>query len=368
MGDNLRYTPARMMLAALAASVLLVGCVETTGDGDDDQPVAAPDPCAGLPFPALTTVPDSTIVVTTVDNADLIDPDQVPPFEALAQIDDAAYLRFSASSGDVVPALGFEPVIVEPEYLYQGSPIRRGHPVDNPEPPSTDQSPFEASPEPTSSAVAVIDAVPDDQWVLTQHGPFIVNVIEQKGSTAKLFGAPPIKFETTLEFAEGELIVAVADVHADIAAGSSFDAINLSLGTYGCPGGPEPGRALHDALTRLKVDVVASAGNDGVDQPTFPAAKFIGVGSINQSGERSCFSNFGPWVDHWVVGEEVAGLLPKSEVEAWDGGAVTWSGTSFAAPQAAASELAGQDLSANGGDRTPGEVAKDDAAYGCPNP
>jgi subtilisin family serine protease len=120
-------------------------------------------------------------------------------------------------------------------------------------------------------------------------------------------------------------------------------------------------------LAALGIDIVASAGNDNVSQETWPAARFIGVGSINPREERSCFSNYGPWVDHWVIGEEVLGELPPGsdgQVE-FEIGPVTWSGTSFAAPQVAASKLASEEVSSRGGDRTPGETARDDPDYGC---
>lgn len=124
--------------------------------------------------------------------------------------------------------------------------------------------------------------------------------------------------------------------------------INLSFGAYSCdtiltyPEGSEIGKVanpsseLSQRLSSLQengVTIVASAGNDETDQLVYPAALpgVVAVGSKDAAGNRSCFSNYGQWVDVWEVGEEVyasGGTNP-----AWEG---TWSGTSFAAPQRAA--------------------------------
>jgi hypothetical protein len=117
------------------------------------------------------------------------------------------------------------------------------------------------------------------------------------------------------------------------------------------------------ALGHLGVQVVAAAGNDGRDHPTYPAAfatagsppetALISVGAFNPNGtSRAYYSNFGEWVTAWAVGTSVVscfpaidgganpelGLLdyerpPAESVDPDDftGGFARWSGTSFAA-------------------------------------
>ncbi len=108
--------------------------------------------------------------------------------------------------------------------------------------------------------------------------------------------------------------------------------------------------------------VVAPAGNQNCIVQQYPAAfsltheNVAGVGSVDASGDRSTFSNHGPWVNCCTVGEDVASAF----VDHWDGlteegdpdpllpevdwphpvksfhGWASWSGTSFAAPKVAA--------------------------------
>ena len=108
------------------------------------------------------------------------------------------------------------------------------------------------------------------------------------------------------------------------------------------------------------VQVVASAGNDGTDQPTYPAAfavadnppstPLVSVGALNPNGRtRAHYSNHGGWVTDWVVGTSVVSTFPlidgpasseigseRRDAESVDpddftGGFSRWSGTSFAA-------------------------------------
>ena len=105
--------------------------------------------------------------------------------------------------------------------------------------------------------------------------------------------------------------------------------------------------------------IVAPAGNQNCVVPQYPAAfsasysNVVGVGSIDAQGNRSVFSNHGPWVSCCTGGEDVV----SSFVDEWDGpteeaelpGAphdgtnpdkhfvdyARWQGTSFAAPKVA---------------------------------
>lgn len=75
------------------------------------------------------------------------------------------------------------------------------------------------------------------------------------------------------------------------------------------------------------IAIVASAGNDGVRQPLYPAAypDVIAVGAVDKEGNRASFSNGGDWLD--IVAPGVA--VPA----AWGGDReVIFTGTSPAAP------------------------------------
>lgn len=136
-------------------------------------------------------------------------------------------------------------------------------------------------------------------------------------------------------------------------------------------------------LRREGVVVVASAGNDGREQPVFPAAwaphvhrvenraeildpqdlradytPLLVVTASNPNGSLADFANDGPWVTSVRPGTNVHSTMPSSadgallptvfgdggresvDPDDFTGGFATWSGTSFAAP-VLAGELAG---------------------------
>jgi Subtilase family len=121
-------------------------------------------------------------------------------------------------------------------------------------------------------------------------------------------------------------------------------------------------RLLGDILGELgerDIRVVAAAGNEGTDRPTYPAAfalaknppstPLVSVGALNPNGRtRAHYSNYGGWVTDWAVGTSVVSTFPLVEGVAnaefggegnWEsvdpddftGGFSRWSGTSFAA-------------------------------------
>ncbi len=94
------------------------------------------------------------------------------------------------------------------------------------------------------------------------------------------------------------------------------------------------------ALQALGVVVVASAGNDAMSRPVFPAAlpDVVGVGAFGPSGPAS-FTNFGPWVNACAPGIDLVGVFfswsdqpAHLQFRGW----AIWSGTSFAGPIVAA--------------------------------
>lgn len=94
-------------------------------------------------------------------------------------------------------------------------------------------------------------------------------------------------------------------------------------------------RAIHRLLSRNPlVAVIAAAGNDGANVPTYPGASkgVFAVGATNSDGQPTAFTNRGAtWVDCCVDGDEVLGPFvdhPSYPAPYF----VNWSGTSFAAP------------------------------------
>lgn len=104
--------------------------------------------------------------------------------------------------------------------------------------------------------------------------------------------------------------------------------VNMSFGTQ------TDSQHFRDALAHAKskgIELIASAGNDDTSTPQYPAnyPGVVCVGALdkNNGWRRASFSNFGPWVDLWMNGVDVA---------AYDAGGnlISFGGTSAAAPLA----------------------------------
>lgn len=157
------------------------------------------------------------------------------------------------------------------------------------------------------------------------HGTHVAGIIAAERNGRYVVGVAPkarimaVKVFTAAGYATART---VADGIL-YAASNGADVINLSLGTY------YYSRAMEEAVkyaTSRGAVVVAAAGNDWWDLPSYPAAyeDVISVGSVDSSNERSWFSNFG----------KIDLVAPGSSVESlqMDGRTVVYSGTSMAAP------------------------------------
>lgn len=205
----------------------------------------------------------------------------------------------------------------------------------------------------------------------TGHGPAIADLI---GDMFGLAESPAARGDSALRQVQiangaigGEL------VHPDGARGvdqasvlatldslnpATVDIVNLSMGAKSCPAltvrevtNPVTGAPMNiqtDPIRQWLIDnptitMVASAGNSGSNRRTFPAAwtrdpavpNILSIGSMGEDGTRSCFSDFGVWVDYYAVGQDVTVEHPIH-------GLVAWSGTSFSAPQVTAAIAAGK--------------------------
>ena len=88
--------------------------------------------------------------------------------------------------------------------------------------------------------------------------------------------------------------------------------------------------ALSDALDEAEtmgVLLIASAGNDNLEQGVLPAVSHgsMAVGAVEANNTKSPYSNFGSFVRVVAPGSNIRSTFV-------DGGYATWSGTSFAAP------------------------------------
>lgn len=291
-----------------------------------------------------------SIFVGTVDDEALLEQFSPTPLFGPIGSDGAVVYSLAASPDERLDVEGLstdEPLLRQ--HYFAMNPIDRGHPVDKPDATNVGEGYI-----PTAQGggnVAVIDVGPGHGGDFAEHGTFIVSVLEQMVATANLEEIDAIAGASDgLFFLEESVIGAIGQVETT----GGYDAVNISLGTYACED-YESRMALLQVVQRATTQIVASAGNAGVSQPVYPAAfdDVIGVGSTAADGKRSCFSNFGPWVDYWVPGEEVLGIVQGADA--------TWSGTSFAAPQVAAEVAGGISASAS----MPTDLAPD-GGYGCP--
>ncbi|MBI3318938.1 MAG: S8 family serine peptidase [Candidatus Omnitrophica bacterium] len=108
------------------------------------------------------------------------------------------------------------------------------------------------------------------------------------------------------------------------AADMGAEIINMSFGSS------FPSRALADAVkaaTERGVLLIAAAGNNGWNYPSYPAAfsNVVSVAASEASGRKASFSNYGSTVDFTATGDQVV-------TTTWGGGSAVVSGTSFSAP------------------------------------
>lgn len=113
----------------------------------------------------------------------------------------------------------------------------------------------------------------------------------------------------------------------DHAVSNGADIINMSLASgSGTQTLKNAVKSAHDA----DVTIVASSGNDGINQVSYPAAypEVIAVGATDDPPDqlkRATFSNYGPALDLVAPGVSICSTV-------WDNGYACGDGTSFSAP------------------------------------
>ena len=184
-----------------------------------------------------------------------------------------------------------------------------------------------------------------DGWLdaVAGHGTFIAGLIQQHAPGCQILIHKAVRSKGQVDEAKVAQLL-IAEASKPVKNRAAF--INLSFGGSIWESASMLESAIYTAQ-QAGIVVVASAGNEGVCTPTYPAAfpAVIGVGSIGPDGP-SWFSNYGPWVNASAPGED----LVSSFFANWDGknpqisgndvddfrGWAVWSGTSFAAPMVVA--------------------------------
>lgn len=179
------------------------------------------------------------------------------------------------------------------------------------------------------------------------HGTFVSGIVQQiaPGVETRVY-----RFTTSDGLGtENDVAEAILRAAEDAANDGVRVVINLSVGVPAVGGIPPV--TLQNAVQQLAGDqnvlLVAAAGNNGTDEPMYPAAfdGVIGVGALTAEYDPAPFSSHGKdfldcsTVGVGVVSTFVAGLMPPEATptvpdylfpsNSW----AVWSGTSFSAPQ-----------------------------------
>ncbi|MEV0135583.1 S8 family serine peptidase [Dactylosporangium sp. NPDC050688] len=169
------------------------------------------------------------------------------------------------------------------------------------------------------------------------HANFIIGVVMSRTDNARV---------RAIKVLDADGLCTEVDLARALFALTDVDVVNLSLG--GFTRNDRPPLLLAAALTNLLRGkdrvVVAAAGNEGIsDRPYWPAA-FAGtslpwasqvIAVAAHDGTELCeWSNSGSWVDVTAPGADVTSTYVTHED--FPTGFAKWSGTSFAAPYAAA--------------------------------
>ncbi|MDN3240346.1 S8 family peptidase [Glycomyces tritici] len=210
------------------------------------------------------------------------------------------------------------------------------------------------------------------------HGTFMAGLLRQISPDVQLYSLRVVHNDGLAY--EHEVIAAlhhVADQVEAVRRGDSeafgVDMVVLAMGYVDESPDDQPGGWIGEAVHRLAglgIPVVAAAGNQSSDRPFYPAAfaahsqvenaaPVLSVGALNPNRHIAMFSNEGPWVSCYATGAGLVSTYPceakgsrmpdrraKSSIlnrhreshdpDDFSSGFAVWSGTSFAAPLAAA--------------------------------
>ncbi|WP_409290657.1 S8 family serine peptidase [Peribacillus sp. SCS-37] len=179
------------------------------------------------------------------------------------------------------------------------------------------------------SSVNIID--PANPGQPDSHGTHVAGIIAgEKGNGIGGYGINPNADILSIDvFSRGSATNDYTIVQAiDKAVEQGARVINMSLGSYGAS--PILADSVKRAIAK-GVTIVASAGNEAWDEPSYPASYegVISVSSLDSKKSLSWYSNFGPSVDIAAPGEEVYSSIYEPERKS---SFRNMSGTSMAAP------------------------------------
>lgn len=170
----------------------------------------------------------------------------------------------------------------------------------------------------------VMDLLGNQDSSLNSHGTAVAGLI---GSTSEMApgiapGSDILSIRVLDGDGRGDVFTLAMGIIEAVDQGAQI--INMSLGSYG------QNDILREAVvyaSEAGVLMIASVGNEGGPNPTFPAAypEVIGVAAIDAAGKHAPFSNYGVGVDIAAPGFQLHAL--------WDDDLyVTFDGTSAATP------------------------------------
>lgn len=165
----------------------------------------------------------------------------------------------------------------------------------------------------------------DPQRTVAGHGTFIAGLVAMLAPDCRIL---PVRAFAATGIADAFTVAAAIKYAADHGA----QVINLSLGSS------HASELLRDAIDDARargVFVVAAVGNDDNEHtPQFPSnlSEVLAVAAIDFQSKKAKFSNFGDHVDLSAPGVKLISAFPGDGRAAY----AEWSGTSFAAPLAAA--------------------------------
>lgn len=210
------------------------------------------------------------------------------------------------------------------------------------------------------------------------HGTFMTGLLRQMSPDVQIYSLRVVHNDGLAY--EHEVIGALHHVADQVEAARRGDAeafgvdmVVLAMGYVDENPNDEPGGWIGDSVRRLAklgIPVIAAAGNQSSDRPFYPAAfaahtqpeaaaPILSVGALNPNRHVAMFSNEGPWVSCYATGAGLVSTYPceakgsrmpdrraKSSIldrhreshdpDDFSSGFAVWSGTSFAAPLAAA--------------------------------
>ncbi|WP_199038881.1 S8 family peptidase [Glycomyces salinus] len=209
------------------------------------------------------------------------------------------------------------------------------------------------------------------------HGTFMTGLLRQMAPDVQVYSLRVVHNDG-LSY-EHEMIAALRHVANQVEAARGgdpqaveADMVVVASGYVDEDPDDQPGRWLKaevDRLTALGVPVVAAAGNQSSDRPFYPAAfaahpqaedsaPVVSVAALNSNRNVAMFSNDGTWVSCFATGAALVSTFPcdgkgsrmpdrqsmssidrhreSHDPDDFSAGYAIWSGTSFAAPVAAA--------------------------------